>query len=354
MPFVDEILKYRSLSIVGLEKNTGKTECLNYILRRLEGSGHRLAVTSIGVDGEKTDAVTGTPKPETDLYKSMIFITSEKHFRQKKLTAEILEVSEKSTALGRLVTARALSKGKVMFSGPADTLWTKQIIDRMADYNVDTTIIDGAISRVSHGSPAITDSMILTTGAAVSANIPKLVSHTKYVIEMIGLEEFCEVTSRSEEIPGFPMSHLSDLSTKTNLLSTASGIYAISPDGTIHNLHIPSVFLLKDHEHELFKHGNTLYVAGAVSDRVLDFIRMQKAFRNTTLIVRDFTRLFVKPETYKAFINSGHKLQVLLRTKLIAVCVNPVSPEGYVLNSAELCAGLSQAINLPVYDIKKQ
>lgn len=352
MPFVDEILKYRSLSIVGLEKNTGKTECLNYVLRRLEGSGHRLAVTSIGVDGEKTDAVTGTSKPETELYDSLLFITSEKHFRQKKLTAEILEISEKSTALGRLVTARALSKGKVMFSGPADTLWTRRIIERMAEYNVDTTIIDGAISRVSHGSPAITDSMILTTGAAVSANIPKLVSHTKFVIEMIGLKEFGEVNSSQEALGN--LSHVSQNSLITNLLSSTSGIYAISSNGTIHNLHIPSVFLLKDHEHELFRHGNTLYVAGAVSDRVLDFIRMQKAFKNTTLIVRDFTRLFIKPETYRAFINSGHKLQVLLRTRLIAVCVNPVSPEGYVLNSAELCAQLTDAIHIPVYDIKKQ
>ena len=29
MPFVNDILKHRSLSIVGLEKNTGKTVCLN-------------------------------------------------------------------------------------------------------------------------------------------------------------------------------------------------------------------------------------------------------------------------------------------------------------------------------------
>ena len=31
MGFVDDISDYRSLAIVGLEKNTGKTECLNYI-----------------------------------------------------------------------------------------------------------------------------------------------------------------------------------------------------------------------------------------------------------------------------------------------------------------------------------
>jgi hypothetical protein len=375
MPFVDEILKYKSLSIVGLEKNTGKTECLNYVLRRLEGSGRRLALTSIGVDGEKVDSVTGTSKPETELYESLLFITSEKHYRQRKLTAEILEISDRTTALGRLVTARALSKGKVMFSGPADTLWLRQIINRMEHYHVDTTIVDGAISRVSHGSPAVTESMILNTGAAVSANIPRLISHTKFVYELINLPLFEGVsgTGGTSETGGTGViadykegscllseshmshqSHLSHQSINETLLSQESGIYALDENGTLHDLNIPSVFLLKDHEHELFRHGNTLYVSGAVSDRMLDFIRMQKSFRNTTLIIRDFTRLFVKPETYRAFINSGHGIRVLLKTRLLAVCVNPVSPAGYVLNSAELCAGLSEALKIPVYDIKKQ
>ncbi len=54
MGFVDDISDYRSLAIVGLEKNTGKTECLNYILRRIKDSADRFALTSIGIDGEKT------------------------------------------------------------------------------------------------------------------------------------------------------------------------------------------------------------------------------------------------------------------------------------------------------------
>ena len=55
MPFVGEILKYRSVSIVGLSKNAGKTECLNYIIRRLPLDYFNVAVTSIGIDGETTD-----------------------------------------------------------------------------------------------------------------------------------------------------------------------------------------------------------------------------------------------------------------------------------------------------------
>ena len=71
MPFVGEILKYRSVSIVGLAKNAGKTECLNYIIRRLPLDYFNVAVTSIGIDGETTDQVTGTAKPEITVREGM-------------------------------------------------------------------------------------------------------------------------------------------------------------------------------------------------------------------------------------------------------------------------------------------
>ncbi len=337
MPFVDEILKYKSLSIVGLEKNTGKTECLNYILRRLEGSDRQLALTSIGVDGEQTDIVTGTRKPETELYKSLIFITSEKHYRQKRLESEILDISSRRTALGRLVFARALARGKVILSGPSDTFWLKEILAQMDEYQVDTTLVDGAISRLSHGSPSITESMILTTGAAVSATVSNLISHTKFMYELINLEQWVSTQDQQNKI-----------------LNLKSGIYTVDDQGSIIDLKIPSVFLLNDHKAKLFRYSNVLLAAGAITDKLLDFIRLQKEFKNTILVVRDFTRLFIKPETYRAFINNGHQLKVVLSSKLIAICVNPVSPSGYVLNSSELCAGMSEVLGVPVYDIKRQ
>mgnify|MGYP006352224553 CR=1 FL=1 len=77
MPFVSDIVKYDSLSIVGLEKNTGKTEALNYILRRLPSTGAKLAVTSIGIDGEQrlfdASILTGSaykPLSDEDTFKN--------------------------------------------------------------------------------------------------------------------------------------------------------------------------------------------------------------------------------------------------------------------------------------------
>ena len=73
---LDSILQCRTLSITGMAKNTGKTVTLNYLLELLRERGKKVAVTSIGIDGEKTDQVTQTEKPEIELYEGTVFVTS--------------------------------------------------------------------------------------------------------------------------------------------------------------------------------------------------------------------------------------------------------------------------------------
>lgn len=334
MPFTNDILTHKSLSIVGLEKNTGKTECLNYVLNRLRHSGKKIAVTSIGVDGEGLDIVKYTRKPEVALFEDVVFITSEDHYRQKRLTSVILDLSTRHTALGRLVTARSLSSGKVIFSGPSNTHWLKECIGQMDQYGVDTTIVDGAVSRLSLASPAVTDCMILTTGASVSANLRHLVKKTKFAYDLI-------------QIPAFRHEAASQL------MELESGIWSVDEAGQVHPVKIPSGFLIDQYKDEVFRHGNILYVSGAVNEKLLHFLTSQPHVEDLTLVARDFTRFFVAPETLHAFLGRGGRIAVLYRTCLIAVCVNPVSPEGFTLDSQTLQAVLSEELGIPVYDIKQ-
>ena len=334
MPFVDEIIKYKSVSIVGMDKNTGKTECLNYILRRLGKSDHRLAITSIGLDGEGLDQVTLTHKPEILLNKGDVFVTSEAHYRGKKLDAEILDLSKQRTSLGRLVTARVTGSGKVMISGPTETIWLKKLIDSMYQFGVETTLVDGALSRQSLGSPAITQSMVLATGAALSANIHTLISKTAFLHELICLPKW--------ESPQ-----------NEDLLQITNGLWAVDADGKIHDLGIESAFLLESNKEKLFTFGHTFYVSGAVTAGLLNFLRIQPGIEETMIIARDFSRIFADKESYQAFTNRGGRIKVLLSTKLIAICVNPVSPQGYILDSKQLRQKLTEKLGIPVYDIFK-
>ncbi|WP_321295647.1 hypothetical protein [Marinifilum fragile] len=334
MPFLKDIEKYKSLSIVGLEKNTGKTECLNYVLSRLRDSRKQIALTSIGIDGENRDQVTQTHKPEIELNEGMMFVTSETHYAKRRLFSEVIDVSRQTTCLGRLVTAKTIHSGKVMLSGPANNAEIVRLIADLKAKGVDLTIVDGALSRKSLGSPAVTEAMILATGAALSANIPQLVFKTQYVYDLIQLTEI-------------------DSELKPKFRGIENGIWALDESGEVKNTGISSVLMIKKEKDKLFQFGTDFFVSGAVTDQFLDFLKNQKQVNKIRLIIRDFTRVFANPETYYAFVKKGGEIQVLDKTNLVAITINPVSPDGYRLNSDELKLALETKLQVPVFDVKR-
>lgn len=332
MPFVNEILKHRSLSIVGLEKNTGKTVCLNYILRRLNDMHVSVGVTSIGVDGEQVDSVFATAKPEITLYEGTCFITSEQHYLKRQLVSRLEAVDSNRTALGPLVTARVLVRGKALLSGAATTGILRKQIAQLERMGTGISIVDGALSRLSLASPTVTDAMILATGAAVSANVKQLVVKTKFLHSLICLDEV-------------------DPTQRERLSPIPSGLWAVDSDGQPHDLGIASVFLIDRAETDLLHYGRTLFASGAVSDRLLRILAAKS--EGITLVTRDFTKLFITPEAYHEFTRRGGRLLVLQRSKLIAVTLNPTSPQGFLLDSKSTCSALSDALQMPVYDVMK-
>ena len=331
MSFIDSILQCRTLSITGMAKNTGKTVALNYLLEQLRLHGKRVAVTSIGIDGEKTDQVTQTEKPEIELCEGTIFVTSEYHYRQRLLLSEILDLSDDSTSLGRLVTARVLQAGKVILSGPATTGGVRKVLDRMGEYGVDLTIVDGALSRKSHASPAITDGLILSTGAAIAPDLNTIVKKTSELYDLMKLPEY--ETDYAEE-----------------LMQMENGIFALTDEG-YQSLNIPSSLLSEKYKAELFSHGNKLFISGILTDMMLNFLRMQSEVKDSVIIVKDFTKIFVTPMNLRLFLSKGGSLRVLKRPNLIAVTVNPVAPSGYTIPSEVLVKAMEGVFDVPVHDV---
>lgn len=332
MPFVEEILKHRSLSIVGLEKNTGKTVCLNYILRRLNEMHVPVGVTSIGVDGEQVDSVFATAKPEVTIYEGSRFITSEQHYMKRQAVSVIEHVDSRRTALGPLVTARVLVRGKVLLSGAATTGVLRSQMRQLETAGCRLSIVDGALSRLSLASPTVTDCMVLATGAAVSANLKQLVAKTRFLHSMICLDE---VSPALREALG----------------PVENGLWGVDDEGRPHDLGIASVFLIGSAGKDLLRFGHTLFASGAVSDRLLKTLTPLAG--DITLVARDFTKLFITPEAYNDFTRKGNRMLVLQRSKLIAVTLNPTSPQGFLLDSRSACDALSEALQTPVYDVMK-
>ena len=332
MPFVEKLLEYKSVSFVGMEKNAGKTQTLNYVLNRLRSfSDVSLAISSIGIDGEQVDQVTETAKPEITIFKGTKFVTAQALYRQKEITACIESVSSQSTALGRLITARAVSDGKVLLAGPSGTKQLKEYIDRLS-HEVDLCLIDGALSRMSFGSPCITDAMILSTGAAVSASLPTMVAKTRFTYELT-------------QLPKYQGDEIDDLKQKEN------GIFAVSEDEII-DLKIPSLLMIDRYKDRIFEHGRRIFVSGVLNEKFMQFVCTQKQIESVEIIIRDFTKNFASADSIHRFLNRGGRLSVLYPANLIAITANPISPSGYNFNNEQMLEALSQAIPMEIYNIK--
>lgn len=71
------------------------------------------------------------------------------------------------------------------------------------------------------------------------------------------------------------------------------------------------------------------------------------------IIIKDFTRVFADEQVCRGFLNKGGVLSVAGKSRLLAVCVNPTSPQGYRLDSDLLCSRMREELEIPVYDVVK-
>src|SRR2546429_572935 len=115
----------RSLSLVGLAKNVGKTTTTNVLLETLLREqfyrAEELALTSLGLDGEATDALTGLPKPRYVPQPGLLVATTAELVRQAEHEGaqfEQLAQLPGRTVLGPVLLMRVLHPGRIIIAGP--------------------------------------------------------------------------------------------------------------------------------------------------------------------------------------------------------------------------------------------
>lgn len=341
--FLDRIPDYRSVAFVGMAKNVGKTETLNRVLEMFHGRGIIPAVTSIGTDGESVDAVTRTRKPEISLSEGTIFVTSESYYRRRKLTAEILEVGRRATSLGRLVTARVVSRGKVILSGPPDTSGLLELLGEMDRLDVRTTLVDGALSRLSLGSPAITDALVLSTGAALSASMQTVAERTAFVCEMMRLPVYEKRKLKTVTADGRSL----------ELAELPAGVYGIDEEADgVTDLKIATALAITSHREQLLDY-RTLFISGAVTDRMMQFLGTLPCADQLTIVIKDFACMFAEPRTYRILTARGVRVRTLRCANILGITVNPLSPTGIRFDSDQFCSLLTTLTGLPAIDVMR-
>src|SRR6266478_5800576 len=109
------------LALIGLAKNVGKTTTTNHLLAALLNEGFygagELALTSLGLDGEAADAMTGLPKPRYVPQAGLLVAITADLLRQAEhegAQIERLQQLPGRTALGPVILARVLQPGRIV------------------------------------------------------------------------------------------------------------------------------------------------------------------------------------------------------------------------------------------------
>jgi len=171
-----------SIGFAGTAKNTGKTTTALHVLALAREAGLRLALTSIGYDGENKDNITGLPKPRYLLEKGACLATAQGCLKMGTARCCIHTVTGIQTILGRVVIAEVEAPGYVVLAGPNRKSDLRTVLEIFARIGVEFTLVDGALNRLVPLTAA--DGLVLSTGAALDERIPVVAAHARALLSL--------------------------------------------------------------------------------------------------------------------------------------------------------------------------
>ena len=312
----------RRVALVGLAKNTGKTETLAAILAEAAAAGRTVGVTSIGRDGEEHDVIDARiSKPRVRLEAGSLVASTGPLLHASPARHERLLQTGIRTPLGEVVIARFAEPGTVEVAGPSAAADVRAVGEAMIELGAEQVLIDGAIDRRAASSPAVADGLVMATGAVLAADVERVVAHTSDAVDLVRL-------SRSEARDPTPVPRSVVLSGDPAEISAL-----------VRERGLQSSFI----------------VEGALSERFLEGLlgaRRERAGRPLRVIAADPTKVFLSRRGPRWYARQGVSIEVQQTIELKAITVNPVAPQSHRFDSRELRERIEAVVaDVPVYDV---
>lgn len=336
------IAPVRRLALVGLAKNTGKTEALAALLRELAREGRTVGVTSVGRDGEERDVIDRRiEKPRVELVAGSLVATTDALLRDSGIAYEPVEQTGVRTPLGKVVIARVLAEGTVEVAGPSAAEDVRAVGEAMGEHGAEHVLIDGALDRRAASSPAVADGLVISTGAVLSGNIEEVVEQTRDAVDLVRLPVVTDARVRS---------------------AGGQADAGVLVDEDYETMTLPPRFALSSSQQDvsemLREHGGVraFVVSGAVCEPFLeDLLRARRSTggaANITVVASDSTRVFLSRRGSEWYRRQGVAIETLEPIALKAITVNPVAPQSHRFDSRELRERVEEvARDVPVFDV---
>jgi hypothetical protein len=193
----------RSLFVVGIGKNVGKTVTMRAVYEAASETGARVGLTSIGRDGEAVDAGDAQPKPRLFLRPETVIATA-RGVLPASPASEILALSRLQTAAGEVVFARVLGSAFYELVGPPTASGIRETVDLLETLG-DVTIVDGAIDRVAALAGG-DDAIVVACGASAANTMQEAVDGVAALVSRLRVAAYD---------PALPALHLDGALTPT-------------------------------------------------------------------------------------------------------------------------------------------
>ncbi len=337
------------LGIAGTAKNTGKTTATATIMSHAHAAGIGLAVTSIGYDGEAIDNVTGLPKPRLTFQPGMIVATAERCLHLLGDKVDLLASTGFLTPLGEVQIGRLTKESLVVLAGPNKARDLQCLTELLRGYGAELVLVDGALNRMA--PMAVTDGLVVSTGAARHQEINHLVKETAALHRLFTI-------ARSE---------------LGENLAVTDGVQ-VGQVGKAETKRIPLSSLLVTGDSQLlwdeWKSATWAYVPGVVNSDCLDeLVRLGgSALLGKQLIVHDAIKLAVGQnpltmvESMTKLQHSGCTISATRQLPILALTVNPFYPayrfqsqsyEEAFVDRDLLLNRMQTELPVPVFDVKR-
>jgi deoxycytidylate deaminase len=279
--------KKKVVSIIGLEKNVGKTTFLNFILEGLNGTNSNPLVLSIGRDGEKEDRLEETKKPRIKLYRGQYFLSIDS-LLSSSASIEVLDSFGQIVSGSTLFLARAVADTYVEIINPGSIERVKELINSVQkDFNVSPVLIDGALDRKSHASSRVSDGIFICAGAQAEGTIEDILKKTQILVSRLEKKE-CE----------------KNIKELINSDIEETGFMIIRDNAVVHSE--KKTLLEAEKPEQLLKDGDTLYTTGILTNVVAKNI-LEKNIK-VTIVVDDGTKIMLDTITEKRLQRNGVNL----------------------------------------------
>lgn len=326
----------RALAVIGLVKNAGKTTVVNALMETCACS---FGLTSLGLDGEPIDHVTGLAKPRIAPPGGTLVATTLGSLERSGYTMDILEELPFRTPLGPVVIGRAHGQGRVEVSGPTTLAELHATVDRLHAHGAERVLVDGAINRLGSASPRVSDGVLLATGGMVGDTLEDVVENTVAALDHLSLPEVSRQTR--EMLAGCIKDDARlvsfDADGRATPLTPAT---AVGAGATV--------------AREAARLATaTLFVGGAVTEGFLEeLLRVSPPRARLRIVVRDATVLVAPARSVQRCRRGGIRLEVITPLRLLAITTNPFrSPHSYL--STSFFRAIVDALDdrVPVFDV---